>query len=312
MPSEDLSARVFISCGQRRDTEEEAIAEAVAERLAAMGFSPYVAVREQTLRGVKENIFRQLRTSEYLVFIDFAREALAASEPPVFRGSLFSHQELAIASFRDIEVLAFQEQNVRTDDGIIGFIQANCHSFTERGALPDLVEEEVRRRVGSGEWQTDWRAQLCQRLTDPPFVDAHDCRINEAGRYFHVGADNLHRETPALNCYAYIESIVDCATGDSLPVETVELKWAGTTIPGAAIAPGQSRRFDAVWVRHRDPLQAQFNVIWADSTNWVPRFRGPGDFEIAYLVSSETFPPARCSWRLHLDAELDLVQLSEV
>lgn len=66
-----LKARVFISCGQRKETEESSIAKEIANKFEEMGFEPYVAVAEQSLKGVKENIFTRLKESEYFVFIDF-------------------------------------------------------------------------------------------------------------------------------------------------------------------------------------------------------------------------------------------------
>ena len=50
-------ARVFISCGQAKGTDEERIATEIARRLHELGFNPYIAIQEQTLRGLKENIF---------------------------------------------------------------------------------------------------------------------------------------------------------------------------------------------------------------------------------------------------------------
>jgi len=66
-------ARVFISCGQQKDTNEIEVVREIAEKLEKMGFEPYIAVEEQTLKGVKENLFRRLSESEYFIFIDFKR-----------------------------------------------------------------------------------------------------------------------------------------------------------------------------------------------------------------------------------------------
>jgi len=73
-------------------------------------FDCYIALNEQTVLGLRENIFAQLTKSEYFLFIDFRREQLIYSDgsPPLapsgststrYRGSLFTHQELGIASF---------------------------------------------------------------------------------------------------------------------------------------------------------------------------------------------------------------------
>jgi hypothetical protein len=147
-------ARVFISCGQRRETEELEIAEKIANDLKGLGFDPYVALQEQKLEGVKENIFRKLSNSEYFLFIDFKREKLADSD--VCRGSLFSHQELAIATFLGHEVLAFQEEGVKKDDGVLRFIQANCIPFAKRTDLPATVLAKIKEKG----WEATWRNEL--------------------------------------------------------------------------------------------------------------------------------------------------------
>ena len=64
-----MRARVFISCGQTRGSDEEIIANEISKRLHGLSFEPYVAVAEQTLLGLKENIFAHLRTSEYFIFV---------------------------------------------------------------------------------------------------------------------------------------------------------------------------------------------------------------------------------------------------
>jgi hypothetical protein len=85
-------SRIFISCGQGEVSGERDIAKQISKRLSEIGFDVCVATQEQTLRGIKENIFSKLEESEYLIFIDFKRERLVDSG---YRGSLFSHQELA-------------------------------------------------------------------------------------------------------------------------------------------------------------------------------------------------------------------------
>ncbi len=69
-----LKARVFISCGQRQD--ELKIVKEIASKLDVLGYDPYIAVEEQTLKGFKENILDHLSKSEYFLFMDFKREKL--------------------------------------------------------------------------------------------------------------------------------------------------------------------------------------------------------------------------------------------
>ena len=63
--SQNTKARIFISCGQQKATEEVTIARKIRIKLEKLGFRPYVAVEEQTLRGVKDNIFSRLAESEH-------------------------------------------------------------------------------------------------------------------------------------------------------------------------------------------------------------------------------------------------------
>ncbi len=166
---EALLATVFIGCGQSKHSDEVTIANAIKSKLEQLGFSPYVAVNEQSLRGLKENIFEQLRSSEYFIFVDFKRERLVCEHPEeVYRGSLFSHQELALASYLDIPVLAFQESGVKKDDGIIRFLQTNAEQFTDRHFLPDVIAERVRAL----RWNSGSRNELVLVREPDQYIDA--------------------------------------------------------------------------------------------------------------------------------------------
>jgi hypothetical protein len=138
-----LPARVFISCGQRKGTDEVQVARDIEAEFRKLGFDPYVAVEEQTLRGITENIFRQIETSEYFVFIDFKREHIP--DRNACRGSLFSHQELALATYLGLPIIAFREKGVIPEDGIMGVLQGNSYDFTDRHFLKDVVIKESDR-----------------------------------------------------------------------------------------------------------------------------------------------------------------------
>jgi len=118
MRDNELRPRVFISCGQNKATDEVDVARLIRQRLQELGFDPYVAVEEQSLRGLTENICSQLENSECFIFVDFKREQLAECQQTDYRGSVFSHQELALASLLQIPVAAFQENGVKSDDGM--------------------------------------------------------------------------------------------------------------------------------------------------------------------------------------------------
>jgi hypothetical protein len=63
--------------------------------LRSEGFSPYVATQIQTILDLNGEIIRELKQADYYFLINFRREQITDSTE--FRGSLFAHQELAVA-----------------------------------------------------------------------------------------------------------------------------------------------------------------------------------------------------------------------
>lgn len=279
-------ARVFVSCGQR-DIEME-VANRVAKMLEGLGYEPYLARYEQSLRSLRENIFGKLRDqTEYLLFVDFRREKINEKE---FRGSLFSHQELAIASFLDLgeeDVIVFQESGVLKCDGMIGAFQGNATEFTDRSELV----ETIKQRVGE-KWRNNWRRKLVLEQADDPNCAAYRQTSGTTGFFFHVRVKNRHICATARNCYAHLRSIGEAATGQRTPFEAAELRWAGYPLPNVAISPGECfRRFDAVWFDSARPQCPQFNII-SDWPRNRPSLRGPGQWALEYEVISENVPGA--------------------
>jgi hypothetical protein len=300
----NIKAKVFISCGQNKNTDEVEIAQSIAKKLEENGFDYYIAVQEQSLKGVKENIFKQIKTSEYFLFIDFKREKIKQGyfQRAIHRGSLFSHQELALASYLEMPLIAFQENGVKTDDGIMKFIQANCKAFTNRQKLTDLVMQEIEKQ-----WSPNWKNQLCLKIS-PKYSDAMIPRDVQA-RFYHIIVKNHHRSKIATNCYAYLESAKQQNNSANIPLKTIELKWAGYILPNAMITPHSTRFFDAFFISHTNPSGLQCNVF-ADSTEYIPRIQGPGDFEVTYAVVSENFPVARATFKVHIGNKLEDITLT--
>lgn len=298
-----LRARVFISCGQREEAGETAVADRVAAALAEKGYEPYLATKQQTLRGLKENVFERLAESEYFLFIDFRRERLAEMEPACYRGSVFSQQELAVAAHQDIEVVAFQEEGVRPLEGILAFLQANCIRFTDRESLPAQIIEAVRQRG----WSANWQIGLT--IDDNVGINANVLRLPERVQadFFHLSVRNNHLRRTARNVYGYLDRVTNLTTGARVNFEAVEFKWAGYTLPNATIPAGCCRKLDAFWLPHPYPNIPQFNAF-ADSTEFVPRLQGPGEGQLDYSVISDNVSGSSRQFRLHLDGTLSGVR----
>lgn len=300
----ELKARVFISCGQRKDSREADVAKAIREVLEGIGFEPYVAVQEQTLQGLRENIFSQLSASEYFLFVDFVREQLVGGEE--HRGSLFSHQELAIASYLELEVIAFQQRGVKPLDGMIGAMQLNPITFEDPATLPEMVREQVKK-VG---WRPDWKNILRIDRTNGEFQDAYIAGTPSPrlARFFHLTINNLNIRKIALSCTAYLESMKKLPENAPVPVRTVELKWAGYMLPTVPIMPRSHREVDAFYVLHDEPNILRFNCF-SDSDYYLPPVLGYGKYLLNYVVISANFPAARITVEATIGNSIDDVSL---
>jgi len=305
-------AKVFISCGQRKKADELQTAQEIGKRLTELGFDYYIALEEQTLRGVKDNIFRQLESSEYFIFIDFKREKISTSSGKAeYRGSLFSHQELALASFMDIPLLAFQEKGVKQEDGIMRYLQANSIRFTDKHLLADVVSSEIIK-LG---WKPGWKNALVLGRESEQYMDL--VRPAPDGgtipvRFFHIVVRNLHPHKTALNCYVYLAKAKNLSTGIELPLETVEFKWAGYVMPNANIFSSSQRAFDAVWFDRPNPSRPRFST-YSDSGRYLPEFSiaGKGNYELSYLVVSENFPPCTSTFILRVGDKIEDFKLEQ-
>ena len=296
---DQLRAKVFISCGQKKESSEVETANAIAGILTELGFEPYIATQEHTLRGLKENIFSQLESSEYFLFVDFPREQLVGSE---CRGSLFSHQELAIASYLDKQVIAFRQKGVQELDGMSSAIQLNAIPFTDPKDLPEMVRTQTKKAA----WRRDWKNYLNILREPKEYDDVATLPVPgyRFARFYHLNVQNLNIYKIALNCYAYVELIKDLQKDIAIPFRTMELKWAGYTLPNAAIIHKSERGLDAIKVFHENPKEILFSTF-SDSGYYMQPINGPGEFELDYLIISENFPPARIKTKLTIGSSLD-------
>jgi hypothetical protein len=223
-----MRARVFISCGQDQRSDEVGVVNSIAAQLWDLGYDPYIAVQEHTLRGVTDNVFRRLAESEYLVFIDFKREKLLGTED--HRGSLFTHQELAVETYLDLDVLAFQEEGVRKLDGIIQFLQTNAISFSDRALVPKLVADKV---VSSS--TPNWRNELSLKRDPKQLLDVP--AVGRAGhpagnrRFFYASVRNHHKSFAAAHAYVYLDSIASPGEDGLFPLKPLRSSGQVTCSP---------------------------------------------------------------------------------
>jgi hypothetical protein len=294
MTAETPGAKIFISCGQRL-AEEQSVVGRIEEVVRELGFEPYVGVWDNTLEGLKENIFRELENSEYILFIDFKRHELRDGS---FRGSVFSHQELAVASYLQIDALGFREAGL-PNEGVSSAVQLNCKEFETRDQLPDMVRDAIDRKIKNGKWSPTWKAQLILErkpglrpsgMEDPPLI-------------WHIGVRNQHRSKTVHGCRAFLVSYEDLQIGHGFKLKPFELKWEGTTVPDAAIPPGSRRSFDAFEIYPEEPTRLKWCMAYQDTDKVWAGIKSAGKYRMQFAVTSQNFWISKATFELDLQPD---------
>jgi len=258
--NEEPKAKVFISCGQS-SSEERSIAKKVARIIEKAKFETYIAVQEQSLTGIVDNIFHnQLKKSEYFLFIDFKREKLAGDDGKDigFRGSLFSHQELAVAAFLGFgkRFMGFIQEGIKPIDGVLGQLQGNCEKFSSEKELLSKVRKAFSKRSKgvNGKlkcgWRPDWKNQL--RIIVPGNIYPFCSNFKEHRNAYYLRIENQNAFESAKNCYAFMKSIKVKGKHNYSRLPQIELKWENWDFPNAIIPPKFSKSFCALKLVRQD------------------------------------------------------------
>jgi hypothetical protein len=319
-----IKSRVFISCGQRGSAEnpstELGVAAIVKGLLEGLGYEVYIAGEQHSLNGFTENILSILEKSEYYLFIDFRREEIVIENEKQqnkitqkYRGSLFSHQELGIATYlRKEHTLIFQERGVLERDGIKGFVQANPITFRSRKELPSTIIETISKEC----WHTGWRIELLMEREADEHEDTFYQPMTSDVRFFHIRVTNNHNLKTAHECLVYLTSIIDLSNGSIRHPPLVEFKWKAVKTKSVAILPNQFRYLDAFFVERHIPniVYLGINPFLLDFTGVYPPYmiNGPGDYELEYVLVSREFQILTTRFRLHIGANLDDLGLVEI
>jgi hypothetical protein len=306
MSNQDLRAKVFISCGQNKNSDESKLVELVKETIESLGFIAYVAIHDHALKGVVDNIIPHLETSDYFLFIDFERELLLPQNKKIddinvidlkVRGSLFCHQELALATHFGLDVLPFQQGKRMEVCGMASAMQVNFIPFNSSKELIGLLKENVKKL-----WDKKSKNKLTLQAEKPSLnVTTPGGILN----FYHVNVKNLHTKKIAEDCRVYIDLVKEKPSGRLIPLNQIELKWTGFTFPSATIlpSPNNGRKFDAFVGFHNQPNLVKF-LSFTDSSQYVLTLK-KGDYELEYLVVSKNFPIEKATFQLHVDDSLD-------
>lgn len=303
LPSDIVStspqARVFISCGQKNNTEK-ALGFACREYFHNRGFKTYLAEEAQNLEGLTENIFRHLRTSEYAIFIDPKRENLDGKSE--FRGSLFVNQELAIAAFQQIDALVFHQEGVKLE-GVAKYLIVKPIHFKNKNDFIKKLADNTKT------WDPHWRNEIS---LESPIV-AKDVLSAENRTdlidWYHVPVRNVHRYQYARNCLVYVLRIIDDVGGKEVYSPNIELLWSGAvSAQPKHILPQKAAKVVAFFINHSKDI---IEFLEAPSRSTEPEYQLPdlqaGKYSITYTVLSDNFEQVNRTFKISFGGRYDSI-----
>jgi hypothetical protein len=316
-----MKAQIFLSCGQ--NSEERPIAQAIKEIIehpdSGLGFDCFVASEQQDLTGLRETVFKRLEEADYFIFIDFRREEL--KQGGACRGSLWANQELAVASYIGLGdcVLLVQEEGVEKRGGMLNAVLANHpkdrdttfpSSDKNVTALSRRVCQLIKAKLNNKEWTNQTRNKLALSIyPHSKYLKQRDGRVV---RPFHIQVENLHHRKDARNCFAYLDGVFDLNSNQDIYAnekwETVEFKWAHTSLAAVRIAPKSHRYFDAVWLFQNPNASIEmsfFNYLAPSQTDYYPHALKPGKYRLTFAVVSDNFVVARRSFAFEFGQTLE-------
>lgn len=307
-----LKAKVFISCGQRT-SEEKSIGTQLVSYFTKRGFEPYFAEEIHSFKGLTQSIYDNLRTSEYFVGINFKRDkgwSLFRSKDDY--GSLFVQQELAIASYREVELVAFHQPGIKLS-GVAKYLHVNSIEFN---SFKDIILNLDRL---TKKWDAQSKNQfrllfgndhLNVKLEQQSGNMVHIVQSN----WYHVIVENLSSVFTAKNCYSFVESIYDVTNKKDIFGKNEyknELIWSGTGRIIANIPYKTKKDIDAIYTIHGSK-QWLFQEINTSTLYRYPQVPD-GHYKIIYTIHSDNIPEAKIEVEISLSNDkLKLLKTEQI
>ena len=207
-----FQAKVFISCGQS-PTEERA-ARDVEAWFVTKEFRAYLAIKVNNLPDLNRKIIEELKSSDYFVFINFARY------------SVYANQELAVAialGFEDRMIL-FNQRGAKKK-GIFEFMTCNGKFDTFAEIVP-IIEESVL----SAGWHNSSSRHLSvekPEITPALYYDEGRHRDGRLLYIAHIDVRNSRPDISADNCAIRLVKIESPSQGERPSPDRSPLKVTG-------------------------------------------------------------------------------------
>jgi len=306
-----MPARVFISCGQNPDAERLAARE-VEKWLREQGYDPYLAVEVLSIPDLIKGIIDELKRADYYLFIDFQRELLSKAGPdPVHRGSLYSHQELAVAYALGFDRMIFLRQRNVERGGMLGTMVANTPVFDR---LTEVLPA-VQHAVANSNWSPNFSRHLvidglanwtpALAYGDHTFWEGHPA--NQRGRMVCVLAGRIANRRPDLGASSTVARLKRITTDDGADIPFNDPSNLKATSHWQAysqmIWPQSIGRFDLMALDANNPVRV-FLMSSHDLCPRKPVVNQKGRYLFHYQVFAIGFPSLEFAVRLDVDGTL--------
>jgi len=293
-----MPGKVFISCGQATD-EERGIAAQLKEWFQKEDFEAYVAIQAQTIQDVNSAIIGELKSSDYYVFIDFPRECLLSDSKNNYRGSLFTHQELAIAYLLGFEKVLFLQHNDVRLEGLLRYMASNAIKFSQSSEVVGRVKQAVSERRWVPSYTRHLMASNLHWSDGILTYISHSTGERFTGRFLYIDIQNHRHDIAAFNTVARLASISDPNGNELSLADRSHLKVTGQPGYSQTIWPQSHGAFDLLLSKAEKGGSIHLNSS-LDLSPKPPIISQPGQYVLGYEVLAESFPVL--SFRIKLNA----------
>lgn len=300
-----MASKVFISCGQSNDKEKK-VAKDVSNWLISKGFETYVAIQTHSILEINNDIIKELKKSDYYLFINFKREKIIKTlkdifKKPVYRGSLFTNQELSIAYSMGFDKMLFVNQKSVKKDGIFGYIGSNTPDFDNY----DEVLNIVQKAITESNWNPSYSRNLIYQnlVWSSQNILYSDHTGQKNVKVLYIDIKNNRPDIGALNTVARLKTITNNGNTIISPDRSY-LKCTGTIGYSNIILPDNHIAFDLLSVDVNNPTNVYLHSS-LDVTPRAPIISQAGIYNLEYEIYAESFPVLNFSIQLSLNGDIN-------
>ncbi len=309
-----MRAKVFISCGQR--PEERETAEVVRDWLNSIGYDAWLAVDVKTIFDLNQGVMDALKRSDYYLFINFPREQVATQNGDTFaRGSLYSHQELAVAYALEFEHMIIVNHKGYRREGVLDPLICNTDEFASMDEVLPIVQAAVLA-PDSGWYPTYSRSLVVREghwgwpcnFADQTVWKGHKT-CQKAIVAYHLHLENRRKHEGAFETVARLESVTKDGIMNSSP-DKAHLKASGLgEAYSQVIWPQSYGEIDAFLINYVNPTE----IYLSSARDFSPRdpiISGLGRYHLNYEFFARGFPRARVTVELEVTGTIETTKAS--